>query len=132
MLLILTRKNYTRWGVEGTIEIAGQKMCHTVEHPSKYLPTGIYNVKLQRDKRLGRKVPALMEDVDQPVVRRARFPMLRLGNGPFTSREGSITVGKWLMDGVVNHSAEIYDRLIDRLEKAERRHEQVGLLIKDC
>lgn len=130
MLLILTRKNYTPWGVEGTLEIADQRVCHTVEHPDGYLTEGFYKVKLLHDKRSGRKVPALAGD-DLPMVRRTRCPRLRLGNGPFTSREGSITVGKRLMAGVVNQSAEIYGRLIDRLEKAEKRQEPVKLLIKD-
>lgn len=130
MLLILTRKNYTPWGVEGMIEIADQQVCHTVEHPEGCLAAGFYKVVLRHDKRSGRKVPALVDE-EATDTRRARYPMLRLGNGPFTSREGSVTLGKKLMDGVVNHSAEVYGRLIDRLEKAGKRQEPVTLLIKD-
>ena len=40
MNIIIYRRRFTRWGVDGTLVIKGVKVCNTVEHPKHLLPPG--------------------------------------------------------------------------------------------
>ena len=42
MNIILYRRRYSRWGVDGTLVIKGVKVCNTLEHPERLLPAGEY------------------------------------------------------------------------------------------
>ena len=46
MNIILYRRRYSRWGVDGTLVIKGVKVCNTLEHPERLLPAGEYWVDL--------------------------------------------------------------------------------------
>ena len=43
--LIRTKKK--EWGVDGMLRIRGEKVCDTVEHPTKYLPEGRYELRCE-------------------------------------------------------------------------------------
>ena len=44
MEIIIYRRRFTRWGVDGTLVIKGTKVCNTIEHPERYLPAGDYEI----------------------------------------------------------------------------------------
>ena len=44
MEIIIYRRRFTRWGVDGTLVIKGTKVCNTIEHPEHYLPAGDYEI----------------------------------------------------------------------------------------
>ncbi len=125
MEIIMKRMRFGPYGVEGQMCIGGKVVCDTLEHPTLYLPAGKYPLCLRHNKKMCRKVPTLMYN----PVHRGCFPILRIGNGPFLCKDGSIVVGERRISGLVVHSAMLFDRLIERLKKAESRKEKVNLSI---
>lgn len=132
MNIIITRRRYSKYGVDGTLNINGQHVCDTCEHPDKYLPTGTYRVIIERNKELRRKVPYLQAVTSEAALRGGidGTPFIRIGNGPFKLLDGSIIVGKSPIAGLLIHSADHFNRLIDRLDKAQNRGDNITLTIK--
>jgi UDP-GlcNAc3NAcA epimerase len=48
MEIIIYRRRFTRWGVDGTLVIKGTKVCNTIEHPEHYLPAGDYEIAKEK------------------------------------------------------------------------------------
>ena len=105
MHIKLIRKNAKKWGIDGELHINGEKFCDTVEHPTKYLPEGRYELRC------------------------GRHPFRR-GDGPMLSLKGEIIVGENACPGLVIHSAYTYHKLCDRLRKAWKRGQSVVLKIR--
>ena len=99
------RANKKEGGVDGMLRIRGEKVCDTVEHPTKYLPEGRYELRC------------------------GRHPFRR-GDGPMLSLKGEIIVGENACPGLVIHSAYAYHKLIDRLKKERKRGHAVWLTIE--
>lgn len=118
MNIIITRHRYSKYGVDGTLSINGQHVCDTCEHPDKYLPTGTYPITIIHNKTLRRKVPTFPNGA-----------IIKIGNGPFKLLDGSIIVGKSPLAGLIIHSADHFNRLIDRLDKAQNRGDKITLTI---
>jgi len=119
MEIVIFRHRYTRYGVDGILSINGRIVCATCEHPSKYLPPGTYEVVVAHNKKLRRKVPTLPNGA-----------IIRIGNGPFKLRDGSILVGQTKAAGMVVNSAPYFNRIIDRLDKAQSRGAEITLSIQ--
>lgn len=134
MNITITRHRYSKYGVDSTLSINGQRVCDTCEHPDKYLTTGTYRVIIERNKELRRKVPYLLpvetSETLKPFETPTNAPFIRIGNGPFKLLDGSIIVGKSPLTGLLIHSAEHFNRLIDRLDKAKNRGDQITLTIQ--
>ena len=101
--IIRTKKK--EWGVDGMLRIRGEKVCDTVEHPTKYLPEGRYELRC------------------------GRHPFRR-GDGPMLSLKGEIIVGENACPGLVIHSAYTYHKLCERLRKTWERGQSVVLKIR--
>lgn len=111
----LVRTNYTQWGVEGYLYINRQRICDTVEHPTRHLPEGDYQIT---------------NDKSQMTNEECFIPSpFRHGDGALASLHGEIIVGKQLLPGVVTQSQSTYDRLYERLKKAFQRDSPVHLQI---
>lgn len=133
MKIIITRHRHTRYGMDGTLSINGMRICNTCEHPDSFLPSGKYKILITRNNQLRRKVPTILPPTTKvvPPSRKLRkAPIIRIGNGPFSLLNGSIIIGKTYLAGVLVESATHFDRLIDRLDKAQRRGEAITLTIK--
>ena len=135
MKIDIERHQHSRYGVDGTLRINNRRVCNTCEHPVKHLATGEYQVVIKRNKELCRKVPYIIftgtngtDYLTQDSM--AHPPFIRIGNGPFRLHDGSIIVGQRLMTGVICRSAKSFNRLIDRLDKAQNRGERIRLIIK--
>ena len=111
--------------IKRDVELAGLAVCDTIEHPRLHLPSGTYSIEIRHNDKLRRKVPTLIPE----NVRRSAFPIIGIGNGPFSLIDGSINVGQHLMAGVLVESADTFARLIDRLDKVDRRGEKIMLVI---
>lgn len=122
MKLKIIRKQNSQWGIDGELIINGAKVCDTVENPNCPLPKGKYIIKVLRDRRLQRLVPAIfsLEDLNTNAI-------IMPGNGPLGRKDGSVIVGERLMEGVVLNTQKIFAKIIDRLDKAYRRGEQMML-----
>lgn len=125
MNIFLSRHSYSRFGIDGKLLINGLAVCDTIEHPRLHLPSGTYSIEIRHNDKLRRKVPTLIPE----NVRRSAFPIIGIGNGPFSLIDGSINVGQHLMAGVLVESADTFARLIDRLDKVDRRGEKIMLVI---
>ena len=111
----LVRTNYTQWGVEGHLYINRQRICDTVEHPTRHLPEGDYQIT---------------NDKSQMTNEECFIPSpFRHGDGALSAIHGEIIVGKQLLPGVVTQSQSTYDRLYERFKKAFQRSSPVHLQI---
>ena len=115
MEFVIVRQEKKAWGIDGHLYINRQRVCDTVEHPTRHLPQGEYMIRPSAICRqhLDRSIP-------QPF---------RHGDGAMRSLKGEIIVGKRLLSGVVTESQPIYDRLYERLKKAFQRGNTVRLKI---
>lgn len=135
MKIDIERHQYSRYGVDGTLNINNRRVCNTCEHPVKHLATGEYQVVIVRNKELCRKVPYIIRTETSGAYNYTQdnmehTPFIKIGNGPFRLHDGSIIVGQRHMAGVLTHSAKVFNRIIDRLDKAQNRGERIRLIIK--
>lgn len=133
MNIIIVRHRHSRFGVDGTLSINGSRVCDTCEHPSKFLPTGNYQILIAHNNQLRRKVPTILplfQEIMPTSGGLKKAPFIRIGNGPFRLLNGSIIIGKTYLAGVLVESAFYFDRLIDRLDKVQNRGEAITLTIK--
>jgi len=105
MELKLIRHHNSRWGVDGSLFIAGLKVADTVEHPTKYLPPGTYPITL-----------------DHLILKR--------GNGPMKNRTGEICIGRYACAGCVIHSHDTFIPIYFRIQKALKRGTPVFLKVE--
>ena len=77
----------------GALYIDGLCICHTCEHPDRHLSVGKYDVNLMGEKLF---INSLVK-----CGKKAKYPAIRAGNGPFHSTDGSIIVGKYRASGLV-------------------------------
>ncbi len=143
MNIIIYRRRFSRWGVDGTLVIKGVKVCNTLEHPERLLPAGEYKIALlsvvmNKDKKksgkksqLSKKMPIILKKGSHIPTDVSRFPYLMPGNGPLTLKKGCIILGKAVATGLVIHSREHFDRLYERLKKGVKTYEGVSLTIID-
>lgn len=118
MEILLVRNNSAKWGIDGHLYINRQRVCDTVEHPSKHLPSGIYTIASLSD------ASPLSDEIALIKV------PFRHGDGALGLKNREIIVGKYLLQGVVTQSQPTYDRLYERLKKAFQRGTPVRLTIR--
>ena len=118
MVIEIIRHNYSKYGIEGTLVINKRNICTTLEHPQFHLPPGTYPIELEYNERYERLLPTMPQGAN-----------IRPGNGPFNLKDGSIIVGERYMLGVLCKSAQVFDKLYERIEKNERRGKKVELRI---
>ena len=104
MEIVIIRQEHKAWGIDGHMYINRQRICDTVEHPTRHKPQGTYSVELDNNP-------------------------FRHGDGAMASLLGEIIVGQTSIPGLVTRSAETYQRLYERLKKAWQRHTPVRLTI---
>lgn len=123
MEIQIVRLEHKPWGVDGHLYINRKRVCDTVEHPTRHLPSGEYVVE-----------PAvkagIVESKSESEQAEWRIPYpFRHGDGALGSKHSEIIVGKQLMPGVVTQSQQTYDRLYERLKKAFQRGNTVRLKV---
>ena len=127
MEIIIYRRRFTRWGVDGTLVIKGTKVCNTIEHPERYLPAGDYEIAFVSIANKSRKMPVILRKGQAVWEVGINSPCLKPGNGPMTLKYGCIILGKAVASGLVIHSQEYFDRLCERLRKASKKMECIKL-----
>lgn len=104
MEITIVRIAHNPWGIDGHLYINRQRICDTVEHPTRHRPRGTYTIDLSTNP-------------------------FRHGDGALTGFHGEIFVGRHLLSGVVTESQATYDRLYERLKKALQRGSTIRLTI---
>lgn len=123
MEILLVRNNSASWGIDGHLYINRTRICDSVEHPSRHLPAGVYQITNDQSKMSNLKCQ--ISNPETPIP----FPF-RHGDGALALKHGEIIVGKHLLPGVVTASQPTYDRLYERLKKAFQRGTPVRLTIR--
>ena len=151
MNIIINRYRTNKDSIDGVLKIAGVNVCDTAENAAACIPTGTYKVLINTCKHYRRKMPViLVEGNHKPLTikRRCRHcpkcsnvsnnsnlpifcPQIKIGNGVRNRTDGSIIIGEYICPGCLKHPRVHFNRLIDRLDKAQRRGYSISLTIKD-
>ena len=140
MNIVIFRRRFTPWSVDGTLVINGVFFSGTVEHPKKYMAAGRYKEKGKKEEKKFkieiveevRTMPAILQEKGRvsktPVLRK---PYITPGFGPLALKYGSIVMGKSLKTGLVAYNEEKFQEFCDMISDALQVKEQVTLVIKD-
>ena len=142
MKIEIKRLCRSRYAIDGELKISGMKVCDTAENVNCHLPPGTYPIRLTTCRHYHRKMPCIITDESDcsscpklgsiscntalPKV----CPQIKIGNGVNKREDGSIIIGERIVSGAMAHPAEHFNRLIDRLEKAVKRKEEITLIIR--
>lgn len=130
MYLKINRTTTTRLYTMGELSVNGIQISQTVEDTLTMLEPGIYSVHLSKCKSRRREITIVPDNKTSIQVQKShRF----LPNGShISSRKNlSIGIGEWVIPGSLKQGLQVYNRLFDRLEKAEGRKESIMLIIAD-
>lgn len=130
MELKIRRTHTTRLYTLGVLVINDMKTTRTVEDTLSMLEAGTYRIRLSKGNSRRRVIAIIPDNKTSDYVQLAhRF---EAGGSYLTSRRNkSIGIGELLIPGSLMKGREVYDRLFDRLEKAEARNEPIVLFITD-
>lgn len=127
----INRTITTRLYTMGELFINGSKTTHTVEDTLTMLEEGIYKVRLHKGKSRRREI-AIIPNSPHKGGAGGGLHHFEPNGSHITSRKNlSICIGESLIPGALKNGQDTYDRLFDRLEKAEARKEPVLLIITD-
>lgn len=130
MELKIKRTHSTRLYTEGYLYINDMRTTSTVEDTLSMLTPGIYNVRLKGGVTRRRVIAIIPSNKEGVYVQRSRH--LEACGSHITSRKNnSICIGQPVIPGALTKGRETYDRIFDRIEKAEARNESVMLIITD-
>ena len=118
MKITIIRAECSKYGQDGVLYINNNPVCDTCEHPEHKLPVGEYCLEMVMNRKLKRFVPTL-----------STGNIITMGNGPFLLNN-DIIVGKRLLRGVLLQTSEVFNKLIDRLDKAQNIGKTFTLTIK--
>lgn len=133
--------------IDGTLRIDSiDKICDTAEFAPTALKAGTYRVLIHRCKQYRRKMPVVCLEVQSSssclacpklsfVCNNSTLPIycpqIKIGNGVHNRTDGSIIIGERIVWGALKHSAEHFNRLIDRLDKAQNRGDLITVTITE-
>ncbi len=130
MQIKIRRTHTTRLYTMGTLIINDMKTTHTVEDTLSMLDPGNYQIRLHKGNSR-RRVIAIIPDNRTSIYVQPAHRFEAGGTYLSSRRNKSIGIGELLIPGSLMKGNEVYDRLFDRLEKAEARKEAITLLITD-
>ena len=142
MNIEITRQSHSRYAIDGELRISGMKVCDTAENINFHLPPGTYPIRIVPCRQYHRKMPCII--INEPDCSRCPklksiysntalpkvCPQIKIGNGVNNREDGSIIIGERITSGAIAHPAPHFNRLIDRLEKAVKRKEEITLSIR--
>lgn len=130
MELKIKRTHTTRLYTEGTLYINGTRTTSTVEDTLSMLAPGVYNVRLTGGVKRRRVIAIIPSNKEGVYVQRSHH--FEACGSHITSRKNhSICIGEPIIPGALAKGREIFDRIFDRIEKAEARKESILLVITD-
>ena len=155
MNIIIFRRRFTPWGVDGTLVINGVIVCGTVEHPQNYLSAGDYvispvpikfkkKIEVEYKKKHHKKekefkteiveeyktMPLILKDYSSSYPK-SRTPYITAGLGPLALKHGSIVMGKSLMSGLVAYDEELFKKFCKKINELADENKRIDLHIKN-
>lgn len=123
MEIKINRNHSTRLYTIGTLSINGKRTTLTVENTASMLLAGTYEVRLSTQRSRGRQIV---------IIAHPGMSKFYAGGSYITSRKhNAICIGEGLIPGALKKGENVYNRLFDRIEKAEMRKEPITLVITD-
>ena len=128
MNITVFRTNSNRLYTEGYLSINDLKTTYTVENTSTMLPDGKYEVRLHGGSQRRRiiAIMALPHSV-KPSVPYTLGRFEACGTWISSKKNKSICLGEPIIPGALKKGTDHYERLFDRIEKAEKRGEKTYL-----
>ena len=133
MNIRIKRQTSNRLYTEGRLLVNDLKITHTVESTADMLPAGEYIIRLTKDKSR-RRVIGIFSLNSQPSALNPHYTGWSIGIGHSwigRRKQKVIAIGEVLIPGAVFKASETYERLFDRIEKCEGRHEPISLVIDE-
>lgn len=133
MELKLNRTKTTRLYTMGELFINDMKTTDTVEDTLNMLEAGTYKVCLQKTKARRRVIAIIPAPRHKSGYNYHAHPYHFEANGSHISsrKHHSVCIGKCIIPGALKNGIEVYNRIFDRLEKAQDRGELVTITITD-
>lgn len=153
MLIEIQRTRVTSKVKESSLRINGMKVCDCAEHAPTALAEGLYPLLIHHCKAYQRLMPLIITDdtrvsgwsiklmkrcarcpIGEPlrpnVTLPCYCPMLKIGNGVHRRTDGSVIIGERVVTGCLKHPERHFNRLIDRLKKAQKRGTQLLVSVR--
>lgn len=125
MELRIKRQTSNQLYTEGRLLVNDLRTSHTVESTADMLPAGKYTIRLTKDKNR-RRVIGIFHNLHYTGW------SIGIGHSWIGSRKHQvIAIGEVLIPGAVFKASETYERLFDRIEKCEYRHEPITLVVDE-
>lgn len=126
MELKVKRQTSNQLYTEGRLLVNDLKTTHTVESTADMLPAGEYIIRLTKDKSRRRVIGIFTSEGLYTSW------SIGIGHSWIGSRKHQvIAIGEVLIPGAVFKASETYERLFDRIEKCEDRHEPITLVVDE-
>lgn len=113
---------------EGTLNINGEPQALTIEATSEMLPAGLYRLKLITIHAHLRELTVHDWHTEHSIGIRIS-PTVHSYIG--YKRESSIAIGEELIPGALYKATLVYERIVKRLEKCQKRGEPILLVIDE-
>ena len=131
MELKIKRTHSTRLYTEGLLYINDMRTTSTVEDTLTMLPAGLYRIRLTKGKKRRRVIGIIPNPPHKGGVGGGLYHFEACGSHISSRKNNSICIGQPIIPGALAKGRDIYDRLFDRIEKAEARKEPIYLIITD-
>ena len=130
MELKIFRNSSNRLYTEGYLSINDMKTTHTVESTLTMLPEGKYEVKLKGCTQHRRQIAILLPaESGGPNVPYTVCHFEACGTWISSKKNKSIRIGEPIIPGALRLGSEVFERLFERIEMAEKRGESTTLEI---
>lgn len=131
MELKINRNQTTRLYTLGELLINGMKTTYTVEDTLTMLESGIYKIRLRKDKKRRRVIAIIPTSPHKGGVGGGLYHFAPNGSHISSRKNLSVCIGESIIPGALKNGLEVYNRIFDRIEKAEGRKEDILLVIID-
>lgn len=131
MEIKIRRYHTTRLYTMGTLIVNDQRTSGTIEDTLSMLPAGTYPVSLTKGDNRRRLIAILRTSSDQGIKGGPVYHFEPGGTHITSRKHHSVGIGTVLIPGILKEGGVVYERLFDRIEKAEARDEEITLVITD-
>ena len=124
----ITRYSTNPLYTEGILSINGEDQTRTIESTVHMLPAGIYTLQLVTIHAHLRELTVHDWHTGQPIgIRISPTATSHIG----CQREHAIAIGEELIPGALYRATSVYERIVKRLEKCQKRGEPILLIIDE-
>lgn len=124
----ITRNRTNPLYTEGILSINGEVQSLTIESTSEMLPAGLYRLQLITIHAHLRELIVHDWDTGSSIgIRISPTATSHIG----CHRESAIAIGEELIPGALYKSTPVYERIVKRLEKCQKRREHILLVIDE-